>query len=517
MTTLFQNCIEQKVALRDYQDDAVSKTIKGFAEYDRQLGVAPTGSGKTIIFAALARHFHEQGQRTLILAHREELIQQAADKLHSSTGIEADVDKAEQRADHGAPVVVGSVQTLMRAKRRERWAAEHFGFIVVDEAHHALANSYQTVLGHFNGKVLGVTATPDRGDKKQLGKYFQNIAFEIGLVDLIKRGYLSRITIKSLPLKIDLNRVAVKHGDYDANELGGALAPYLAAIAQHVAFECSFRKTLVFLPLIDTSKAFTAALRQRGVNAKHIDGDSPDRAQILRRYHEGEIDVLCNAMLLTEGYDEPPIDCLIPLRPTKSRPLYAQMVGRGTRITNTKEELLLLDFLWLHEKHTLIKPAHLIASDEDQAKAITKLIEESPGGGGEDLLRADSSVREQREEKLKRELAAKAKKSANTVDAMAYCLSVRAAALADYQPTMAWEAKEVSPGQVSFLQRSRIDPATITCRGMASKVIDVIIGRHKQHLATAKQVEYLTKYGHPTPETATFEEAKKFLDERWKR
>ena len=517
MTTLFQNCIEQKSALRPYQHEAFDATIKGFKDFDRQLGVAPTGSGKTIIFAALACHFHKQGQRTLILAHREELIQQAADKLHTSTGIEADVDKAEQFADSGALVVVGSIQTLIRQKRRERWAADHFGLVVVDECHHSLADSYQTVLGHFTGKVLGVTATPDRGDKKQLGKYFQNIAFEIGLVDLIKQGYLSRITTKSLPLKIDLNRVAVKRGDYDATELGGALAPYLSEIAKHVAFECSFRKALVFLPLIATSKAFVECLKQQGVNAEHVDGDSPDRAQILRRYHEGQIDVLCNAMLLTEGYDEPTIDCIVPLRPTKSRPLYAQMVGRGTRINPTKEELLLLDFLWLHEKHTLIKPASLIASDEDQAAAITKIIEDAPGGGGVDLLKADTSAREQRENKLRQELASKAKKAASTVDAIAYCLSVHAAALADYVPTMAWESKELSPGQAAFLSRSRIDPATITCRGLASKVIDVIISRHKQHLATAKQVEWLTKYAHPSPETATFEEAKAFLNSRWKR
>ena len=126
MTTLFQDTVSQKMALRPYQDDAFEKIIKGFVEYDRQLGVAPTGCGKTIIFCALARHFHNIGQRTLILCHREELVQQAADKLFRSTGLEADVDKAESYADHGAPVVVGSIQTLMRGKRRERWAAEHF-------------------------------------------------------------------------------------------------------------------------------------------------------------------------------------------------------------------------------------------------------------------------------------------------------------------------------------------------------------------------------------------------------
>jgi superfamily II DNA or RNA helicase len=507
------------MALRPYQDDAFEKIIKGFVEYDRQLGVAPTGCGKTIIFCALARHFHNIGQRTLILCHREELVQQAADKLFRSTGLEADVDKAESYADHGAPVVVGSIQTLMRGKRRERWAAEHFGLIITDEAHHALADSWQTVLAHFKGKVLGVTATPDRGDKRCLGKYFENIAFEISLLDLIKEGWLARIIIKSVPLKINLNSVAIKSGDYDAVDLGGVLAPYLAEIAKAVREHCSFKKTLVFLPLIATSKAFVECLRRVGVCAEHIDGDSPDRVDILRRYHENKIDVLCNAMLLTEGYDEESIESIVPLRCTKSRSLYAQMCGRGTRgghrVSQTKLEVLLLDFLWQHEKHSLIKPAHLIAQTEEHAEAITKIIEDLAPGGGEDLIKASNTAREDRERKLRLELAAKAHRAANTVDAMEYCLSVGAAQITDYEPTMAWEGKDVSAGQATFLRKLRINPESVKSRGLASKIIDVVIQRSKLGLATAKQVEFLRKNGHPSPETATFKEATAWVNERW--
>ena len=167
------------MGLRAYQMKALHQIHKGFEEFDRQLGVLPTGGGKTILFSRLAQDL--QPQRTLILAHREELISQAVDKLRTSTGIEAEVEMGDDRASLEAPVVVASIQTLMREPRRNRWPRDHFGLVVVDEAHHALADSYLNTLGHFHNhaKVLGVTATPDRGDKKNLGRYFQNIACEV--------------------------------------------------------------------------------------------------------------------------------------------------------------------------------------------------------------------------------------------------------------------------------------------------------------------------------------------------
>ena len=185
------------MGLRAYQMKARQDIHKGFEDFDRQLGVLPTGAGKTILFSRLAQDY--QPQRTLILAHREELITQAVDKLRASTGIEAQVEMGEERASLDAPVVVASVQTLMREKRRERWPRDHFGLVVVDEAHHALADSYLNTLGHFHdhAKVLGVSATPDRGDKKNLGRYFENIACEVTLLDLVNQGWLSPIKVKT--------------------------------------------------------------------------------------------------------------------------------------------------------------------------------------------------------------------------------------------------------------------------------------------------------------------------------
>lgn len=259
MTTLFSPPPAALMPLRPYQEQAVSAVFEAFEDFDRVLLVEPTGSGKTIVFAHIAER---TPGKTLILCHREELIEQAADKIFRATGLDADVEKAERRADPMARVVVGSVQTLMRSKRLESWPKDHFELIVADEAHHAISDSWQKVLTYFNAKVLGVTATPDRGDKKNLGKYFEHVAYEISLFDLIRQKFLCPISIQSLPIRVDLSAVRQVAGDFDAAGLDEAVAPHFREIAKALATVGSFRKVLVFLPLIATSKAFAEICRQ---------------------------------------------------------------------------------------------------------------------------------------------------------------------------------------------------------------------------------------------------------------
>jgi superfamily II DNA or RNA helicase len=189
---------EAGFALRPYQCEAVEAAIRGFNEFRRQLIVCPTGSGKTLLFAKIAEHY--QPGRSLVIAHREELLEQARDKILRATGIVGGIEAGERTASLDAPVVVASVQTLMREPRRRRFAPDHFALIVVDEAHHALGESYQRVLGYFEDAwVLGVTATSDRGDKRLLSDFFENVAHETTLVDLIRDGYLCRVRVKTIP------------------------------------------------------------------------------------------------------------------------------------------------------------------------------------------------------------------------------------------------------------------------------------------------------------------------------
>ena len=497
------------MGLRAYQMKARQDIHKGFEDFDRQLGVLPTGAGKTILFSRLAQDY--QPQRTLILAHREELITQAVDKLRASTGIEAQVEMGEERASLDAPVVVASVQTLMREKRRERWPQDHFGLVVVDEAHHALADSYLNTLGHFDdhAKVLGVTATPDRGDKKNLGKYFENIACEVTLLDLVNQGWLSPIRVKTVPLEMSLRGVRTTAGDFSADDLGHALEPYLEKIAD-VLVEHRHRKTLVFLPLIAVSKRFAQMCRDRGLLAEHVDGQTTERQAALERFKRDETRILTNAMLLTEGYDEPSIDCVVCLRPTKIRALYSQIIGRGTRIWPGKDHLLVLDFLWQAEELSLMRPANLIAEDDTDAKALTDKL-----GAEGDLEEAREEVNADRTRSLTERLNENRSRSGSVLDPLELAVSLNEAALAEYVPTMAWQAQAPTAKQLDVLQKFGLNTMSILSKGHASMILDRLITRRQLGLATPKQVRVMRRYGHKRPELATFEEAKQFLDARF--
>jgi superfamily II DNA or RNA helicase len=492
--------------LRGYQMAAFDAIIKGFGQYNKQLVIKPTGSGKTILLAKVAEHY--QPRKTLVIAHREELIDQAVDKIYRATGLVPEVEMGDRRASFDAPVVVASIQTLMRESRRSRWPRDHFGLIVVDEAHHVLADSYLNTLGYFDqfAYVLGVTATPDRGDKKNLGKYFENIAVEINLLDLIKQNWLSPIRVKTVPLGLDLRGVRTTAGDYNADDLGHAIEPYLESIAD-VMVEHRDRKTIVFLPLISLSKEFARLCCERGLAAEHVDGQSRERAATLDRFARNETRLLTNAMLLTEGFDEPSIDCVVCLRPTKMRGLYAQIVGRGTRIYPNKDHLLLLDFLWLSEDHSLVKPANLIASSAEEAAQITEKL-----GGEGDLEEAKAAADADRARSLRERLEQNRKRKGKTFDALEFALSVNDLAIAEFEPTMRWHDDPVSAKQADLLERFGINPATVSCKGQACAIIERVFLRRDLGLATPKQVRQLRRYGFQNPEMATFEEATEFLN-----
>jgi len=504
--------------LRPYQRDCVEAVLSKFREYRRLLAVVPTAGGKTVIFSTLAQRM--QPVRTLILAHREELLTQAADKLHRATGLVAETERAERHASLEAPVVVASVQTLMREKRLATWPADHFGLVVVDEAHHALADSYQRVLSHFedHAKVLGVTATPDRGDQKNLGTYFEDIAFEVGLHELINQGFLARIAVRTVPVRIDLGAVRTTAGDYNDADLGDAIEPILREIVASLRAAIGSRKTIVFLPLVRTSRRFVDLCHEAGFTAAHIDGESDDRRELLTRFAAGEFQILSNSMLLTEGFDEPSIECVVCLRPTKVRALYAQIIGRGTRLHPGKENLLVLDFLWMTERHALVRPAHLVASTPEIADSmIAQSAAATATDEPLDLLDAENDAKAQRESALAAEIAAHSQKTSQLLDPVELALSLHAVELADYQPTMVWHGQPPTAKQLSTLQQLGVDPKLVRNKGHASALLDTLFSRRSQRLATAKQVAWLRRTNHPHPQTVSFADAQRWLSDRFNR
>lgn len=502
--------------LRPYQQAAYDACFEKWKEFRKILMVLPTGAGKTIVFSHIAREEAERGRRVLIMAHRDELIRQAADKLVKSTGLGCGIEKAgETGVGSLYMVTVGSVQTLTREKRQQQYNRDHFDTIIVDEAHHVLSDSYLSVLDYFKtAQVLGVTAGPDRGDKKNLGRYFDDLAYEYSLRQAIDDGYLSKITAQTIPLDIDLTNVRTTAGDYNDADLGTALDPYLDQIADHISKTCFHRKTLIFLPLIATSQKMCAFLCARGIRAGHVDGKSPDRSEILQRFHRGDFQVLCNSMLLTEGYDEPSIDAIVCLRPTKVRSLYAQIVGRGTRIHPGKKDLLILDFLWHTAKHDLCHPASLIAETEEiAAKMQSKQDAAAVPMDLEGLeVEAKSEVHRERENALAEQLRANRRKHGKTVDPISFALSLHADDLLEYEPTFKWEQSPASDKQLETIAKFGFDPESIPNKGYASKLLDKIISRSRQNMATPKQMKILEKYGHMDAVDVSFAEAKVLID-----
>lgn len=492
------------VDLRPYQEEARRAVEREWDEgRAKTLLVLPTGCGKTIVFAMVAKDVVDGGGRVLVLAHRGELLDQAADKIGKATGLGCSVEKAERTSvGEWFRVTVGSVQTMMRPSRLDRFPRDWFDAIIVDEAHHALSASYQAVLDHFDAAdVLGVTATPDRGDRRNLGAYFDSIAYEYTLPRAIKEGYLCPIKAQTVPLAIDLAAVRTQSGDYSAGDLGTALDPYLERIADEMlAAGCTERKTVVFLPLVKTSQKFRGILEAKGFHAMEVNGESADRAETLAAFDEaGGGAVLCNSMLLTEGWDCPSVDCVVVLRPTKVRSLYCQMVGRGTRLSpeTGKTELLLLDFLWHVERHELCRPAHLIAESEDVARAMTERLEQA--GCPEDLeeveREAAKDVVEERERALAEQLESMRKRKRKLVDPLQFEMSIASEDLTGYVPQFAWEMAPASDAQKEALEKAGICPDEIGCAGKASLLMDKIAKRRAEGLATPKQIRQLEGRG----------------------
>lgn len=495
--------------LRPFQVEAKAAIEKEWEKCDKTLLVLPTGTGKTIVFCKLINDQVAAGKRCLIIAHRGELLDQAADKMSQATGLKCAVEKANDTAlNSWFRITVGSVQSMMRPDRLKRFKQNHYDVIIVDEAHHALADTYQRVLNHFDkAKILGVTATPDRGDMRELGEYFESLAYEYSLPQAIKDGYLCPIRAVTIPLEIDLTGVKIQAGDFQMKALGHALEPYLELIADEMVTYCKDRKTVVFLPLIATSQKMRDILVDRGMRVQEINGKSEDRAEILRDFDGGEYDVLCNSMLLTEGWDCPSVDCIVCLRPTKIRPLYAQIVGRGTRIHPGKDNLLLLDFLWHSERHELARPAHLICESDEVAHELIKRMEENAGDDvdlEEAKDQAEGDAIEARESALAQELARMRKRKKKLVDPLQFAMSIQAEDLANYTPSFGWEQEPTTDIQKTLLDKLGIFPDEIKSRGKAEKIIQRVEDRRAKGLATPKQIRCLEKYGFLHVGTWTF-------------
>ncbi|MFN7974031.1 MAG: DEAD/DEAH box helicase [Acidobacteriota bacterium] len=354
------------IALRPYQRECLETLRNRYLAGKRRLLVAlPTGTGKTVIFAQFPGYFGMK-RRLLVLAHREELLDQAAHKFQAvDPALAVEVEQADRRAA-SARVVVASVPTLGRehSKRLARLDPEDFYLIVVDEAHHAVAPSYRRVFDHFGlfrkeGKrlLVGFTATPYRGDDKGLGEVFEEVAFQRDLDEMILAGYLCPVLGWRVGTGVDIDRVKVRAGDFVESQLAATVnvAGRNAVLIRAYEELARGRKCLIFCVDVAHARDVASAFTDRGHPAEVVWGEMAreGRRQALARFAAGATRILTNCNVLTEGFDEPTVDAILMARPTKSRLLYTQIVGRGTRLSPGKSDLVVIDVVDNTTRHAV--------------------------------------------------------------------------------------------------------------------------------------------------------------------
>lgn len=478
--------------MRPYQVEAVDAVLSHWREWDRELLVMATGTGKTFTARKVIERRLAEGP-VLFVAHRDELIEQARSTFGPGTGIvkAADVDIE--------PVTVGSVQTLTRRE-------PHPGFrtLVIDEAHHACSESYRALLGAYapqGTKVLGLTATPDRHG---LADVFEGVAYEYGIRQAVEDGWLARPTCKTVPLEIDLTGVRLADGDLAVGDLAGALSGYLRGVAEAIHQEAEHRKTLVFCPLVSVAKELRGYLLEEGMDAREVNGKSEDRRETLEWFSEaGPGSVLCNAILLTEGVDIPSTDCVVVLRPTRSRTLYVQMVGRGLRPAPEKSDCLILDFLWISTRNDLCKPASLVSADPEALAPDFEGDVLAGIGAAEDKRRADLAML----------LWQNRFRKGVAFDPLAFFTAIGDLGLDSYEPEFPWQMMPATKEQLDAIGRAGMWGLDGITRGQAAVVLDRIRARGRAGLATPKQVKVLARAGYANLDGWTFEQAHRKISE----
>lgn len=521
--------------LRPYQQQAVDSVMETFESPCSSLIVLATGCGKTVIASHIAERMKNHG-RMMFIAHREELLTQAADKLYRVCGERAAIEMADQWSDERglyepSRFVVSSVQTQNAGSRGEgrmaRFLPSDFALLTIDEAHHATASTYRRVIDHYRQneeiRVLGMTATPDRHDEEALGHVFDNVAFEYDVRDAVSDGWLVPIHQQMIVVDgLDFSQCKTTAGDLNGADLARVMEyeANLHGIVDPTVEIVSDRKTLVFAASVAHAERIAEIFnRHRPDSAFVLTGKTPkdQRRDYLDRFRSGDFRYMVNVGVATEGFDVPDIECVVMARPTKSRALYSQMLGRGTRPIDglvdpfnkiddrrqaiedsMKPSMLVLDFVGNAGRHKLIASADVLGGKySDDIVAIAKQEMERSGRPSEvtealEIAEKEAEKRAREEAERNRRLVVKGKakfsrKSVSPFDV----LEISAHRVPGW-----FTGKPATEKQVALLDKFGIkEPEKLNIRH-ASQLIDTIFRRMDQKKCSFKQAKLLRQYGY---------------------
>lgn len=552
------------ITLRDYQNKAHDCIFREWENCVSTLVVLPTGTGKTVLFADVINTF--QPKRALVIAHREELIWQARDKIFQVTGLECGVEMADNYVNGSLfgdlPVVISTVQTQNSnwgdRKRMGRFKPTDFGLLIIDECHHGTADSYRNVIHYYSQnpelKVLGVTATPDRADEEALGQIFQTVAFDYEILDAINDGWLVPIEQQFVEINgLDFSKMRTTAGDLNGADLAEVMEAErnLQGVAGATLEIVQKKRSIVFTASVKQAEALSDIFNRKNFGSSDwVCGatNKDKRREILQRFQDGKIQIVCNCGVLTEGFDNPGVEVVVMARPTKSRSLYAQMAGRSTRplpnvvdhgfteedspefrkeriAASAKPSCLIVDFVGNSGRHKLMSSADILGgnvSDDVLEKSVNKAKKLGKP------VRMAELIEDEHEREKQSKLAAQAKIEAalrkqNVVARVKYkTRNINPFDLFDLEPVSprGWDYnKQLSEKQKALLLKQGIDPGEMPY-AQAKQLLNEMFRRWGKKLCTLRQAEVLKRFGYETKDL-TMDRARQLLDalakNRWKR
>lgn len=485
------------IQLRPYQIECVEKIKESFLEFNRVLVVLSVAAGKTIIFNEVAKSFIKNKGRVLVLAHREELLSQAAEKMSLFNDIEYTVIKSGFETDMDKYYYVGSVQSLYRPKRLKKFPRDYFSLIITDESHHLTCDTYQAILKYFkNYKLLGVTATERKSEAKKFASMFDTKAYEYSIQQMISDGFGSRVIARNANISVDLSGVSIVNGDFSVRELDQEITKQFDKVGNYIINNLHSRKSIIiFTPRVESAFGLAERLRYLGLASEAVCGATKERADIIRRFKNGEIRVLINALVFSEGTDIPNIDCIFNLRPTLSEIFYTQVIGRGLRLFPNKENCLIVDCLWGTDRD-ILHPANIFSKEESVCHLMKDFLITNVNKSY-DILNLEKLMDftcHYKEMESARRLTCSSLSKKGLKDYRIFAFIIDESSILKYEPVYEWEVQKITQKQEELLVRNGISPFGLT-KGLASKLIDVIIKRIEKKLATPKQMFFMASKG----------------------